>query len=373
MSMDNKTPIEYLTRLRENISRTFDLPELRILAFDLGIDLDNFEGGKKAKIQGLIEYLESRSRIPDLIQQLNKLRPKEAWDSIPLAQPKALKPDKKSQPSVSDENDNMENEQTKIGKMGEREAKYFTGREEQINPFERMLEAIKHGFATPYDNDEKTNIVIFGEGGMGKTQLLQEFRRRCESKEINSIFIDLQQIDEPINTLVDIMRVFRRRFGISSVKRTLGIEPFTDFDTAFNRVVILERDIKTSETEKEKSSSNIDMMSETYPPSTKGLGLKPQDLEFYLSHEDLLIEKFIHGVINYTEGKPFVILIDTYEKVMDLDIQFREKILQNFLAKTVLVFAGRKSIYDNCDPNWRDETHFLMNYVNLTYRKRKLV
>ena len=66
--------------LLEELDKSFSEGELRTLAFDLRVDFENLPGhGKKDKARELILYLERRSRIPDLVSELCKLRPGVAW------------------------------------------------------------------------------------------------------------------------------------------------------------------------------------------------------------------------------------------------------------------------------------------------------
>jgi hypothetical protein len=78
--------LSYRTQLRQLLSRHFDESELQTLCFDLGVDYDNLPGdGKAEKARELIEYLERRGRIQELIDVGKKLRPDVPWESSPEA------------------------------------------------------------------------------------------------------------------------------------------------------------------------------------------------------------------------------------------------------------------------------------------------
>jgi hypothetical protein len=81
-------------------------------------------------------------------------------------------------------------------------------------------------------------------------------------------------------------------------------------------------------------------------------------VDFYFSHEEILIKKFTEALKNHVKRDAFVLLLDTYEECMDLDIALREKLLEDFPRSVIFVFAGRNSIYDNCNLSWRENTHF---------------
>lgn len=76
-----ETRSRYLTRLRQILATHFGASELRSLCFDLGIDYDDLpELGKTDKARALVEYLERRDRIPELVEIGQQLRPKLSWD-----------------------------------------------------------------------------------------------------------------------------------------------------------------------------------------------------------------------------------------------------------------------------------------------------
>lgn len=73
-------PSEQLSLLRQNIIEYFNKDELRSLCFDLGIRYDDLEGDTiSRKSLALVEYLNKRQRIPQLIDTLNELRPQVEW------------------------------------------------------------------------------------------------------------------------------------------------------------------------------------------------------------------------------------------------------------------------------------------------------
>jgi len=70
----------YLTRLRQILVTHFE-GELRTLCFDLGVDYDDLrETGKANKARELVEYLERRNRIPELVELGKRLRPSVSWE-----------------------------------------------------------------------------------------------------------------------------------------------------------------------------------------------------------------------------------------------------------------------------------------------------
>jgi DNA polymerase III delta prime subunit len=80
-------PTTELTTLRRQIEAHFNLDELLILAFDLGLNYENLAGETLTrKIHALIELCQRHGRLPDLISHLRQNRPQVEW-AAPAAQP----------------------------------------------------------------------------------------------------------------------------------------------------------------------------------------------------------------------------------------------------------------------------------------------
>jgi outer membrane protein assembly factor BamB len=85
-----RTDRDYLTYLRRLMVRRFTISELETLCFDLGVDVETLPGGRSKLdlVRGLIDHLEKRQRIPDLVAYIPKTR-----DDIqlkPLPEPSAV-------------------------------------------------------------------------------------------------------------------------------------------------------------------------------------------------------------------------------------------------------------------------------------------
>ena len=69
-----------LKRLANLLNETFNDNELRSLCFDLDEDYDNIDGQtKRNKIEELVQKLKRQGRLPELMEQYRRLRPKRAW------------------------------------------------------------------------------------------------------------------------------------------------------------------------------------------------------------------------------------------------------------------------------------------------------
>lgn len=67
-------------QLIQEIERKFSLDELKALCFDLGIDFDSLPGqAKLGKVQSLVEYVNRRGRLAELLDFLKFIRPEGSW------------------------------------------------------------------------------------------------------------------------------------------------------------------------------------------------------------------------------------------------------------------------------------------------------
>ncbi|MCB9420127.1 MAG: hypothetical protein H6667_09995 [Ardenticatenaceae bacterium] len=75
MNRDNPTAINKGT-LRKVMAQAFNQEELKYVCDELAINIEDLAGaGKQEKIFELIQYLERRNRLPDLVRVLNEQRP----------------------------------------------------------------------------------------------------------------------------------------------------------------------------------------------------------------------------------------------------------------------------------------------------------
>jgi regulation of enolase protein 1 (concanavalin A-like superfamily) len=76
------TKQKYLVELYHKLDKHFDQSELRGLAFQLNIDFDNLPGESKMdKARELVQYLERRNRISELVALCLEQRPSVNWPS----------------------------------------------------------------------------------------------------------------------------------------------------------------------------------------------------------------------------------------------------------------------------------------------------
>ncbi|MCB8943408.1 MAG: tetratricopeptide repeat protein [Ardenticatenaceae bacterium] len=74
----------YLVQLRDQIAKTFNLEELKAMAFELNLDWDELHGARKTiRIQDMITQLARNGRLAELIYLLRKKRPRKIWPKAP--------------------------------------------------------------------------------------------------------------------------------------------------------------------------------------------------------------------------------------------------------------------------------------------------
>lgn len=72
-----------LTQLRKLLIQHFSLEELRVLCFDLGLEYEDLSGDTRTtKMHGLIEYLQRRGELYQLLNEVIDHRPNVTWPSF---------------------------------------------------------------------------------------------------------------------------------------------------------------------------------------------------------------------------------------------------------------------------------------------------
>lgn len=152
---------------------------------------------------------------------------------------------------------------TKGDRFGDLGSDSFVGRLKETKAFLKTLDVLELGDKAHLEKI-KTNFNVFGEGGMGKTTLLEEFERKCRGRGSQFIVIDARPVGEEarINTIVDFMRVFRQRCKKLSLHKFLGSNPFAEFDKDYNRYSNLEQIHLKDETKQETTSAPTEKASQ---------------------------------------------------------------------------------------------------------------
>lgn len=65
-----------LVKLRQILTKRFSLSEIKVLCFDMGIDYDELSGVDKVeKIMSLLQYIQRRLKLEDLVAYIKRSRP----------------------------------------------------------------------------------------------------------------------------------------------------------------------------------------------------------------------------------------------------------------------------------------------------------
>lgn len=76
----------YLSELHTTLARRFNDGELRTVCLNLGVEYEDLPAvGRADKARELLEYLNRRQRIPDLVRLCRHQRPDIAWDDVPAS------------------------------------------------------------------------------------------------------------------------------------------------------------------------------------------------------------------------------------------------------------------------------------------------
>jgi hypothetical protein len=97
--IEQNSPQPNLSTLRTLMIDYFKIGELKALCMDLNIDFENVSGqGKSEIVIGIIEHLQRRNRLQELMEKLRKLRPNGNWDTVYQTDLAEEKSDEPAQP-----------------------------------------------------------------------------------------------------------------------------------------------------------------------------------------------------------------------------------------------------------------------------------
>ena len=73
---------EYLIKLFQLLTQRFNSSEIKKLCWHLDVDYESFEGNKEDKVQELLDFLNRRQQINDLLEMGIDLRPDIGWPQL---------------------------------------------------------------------------------------------------------------------------------------------------------------------------------------------------------------------------------------------------------------------------------------------------
>lgn len=212
----------------------------------------------------------------------------------------------------------------------------FTNRETEIELFEQLALL----------SDPPLRIIgIHGSAGIGKSELLLEFKRL--SKKWKAPYISIDGYGQ--KNILGILNRVRAQAG-----RHISRHYFTEFDqqlylylqmqkTVLNDddlVVEFRRALDRRTTEKLEDSIVGSFQKDT-ALSLLHESFDPQDVEFFLNAEVLLTEKLLEALTNLVSEK-WVLFIDAYEVLSIIDDWIRDQFVRKLPASFRVVIAGRE-------------------------------
>lgn len=160
---------QFYSSLRDVIDKQFNLEEVKLLCFDLGIDFDNLAGDiKVAKVQSLIIGLNKQSLLSELIYRLQQIRPNFQWSDI--------QPTDFLQPYRG------------LFAFREEDSSFFFGREKVIA---QLLSTVS----------QKPLVALVGPSGSGKSSVVFAGLIPQLRKQLNWCIVDVRPGSQPFYTL----------------------------------------------------------------------------------------------------------------------------------------------------------------------------
>lgn len=264
-------------------------------------------------------------------------------------------------------------------KNGMREVKtklknsFFVGRDKELEYLRKLL----------YQKAECTIFYIHGEGGIGKSTLLQEFEQICKEERVPVALID-ERVEKGT---YPILEAIHNQFNDTRIKTK-------EYDKGFEKYLKLLAKLRTNKNIPKSvlkfiGSGFISIgkiaISETISPGSSipnlatlgkgvanGVGeegiiskgiefitdkifnfLSPEDIRFLLNPSEELTERLAEDISRYAKRKPLVIMFDAYETIGALEDWMCE-FVKSLKGATIVVIAGRRKELDNIgNDKWR--------------------
>jgi tetratricopeptide (TPR) repeat protein len=212
----------------------------------------------------------------------------------------------------------------------------FTNRETEIELFEQLVLL----------SDVSLRILgIHGSAGIGKSELLLEFKRLSKKWGVSYISID-GYAQKNILGILNRVKLQAERY--------ISRHFFTEFDQhlflylQMQKTVLNDEDL-VAEFRRAMDRRTIEKLDDSIVGSHQkdtALSLlhesfKPEDVEFYLNAEALLTEKLLEALRNLGLEK-WVLFVDAYEMLSVIDDWIRDEFIRKLPASFRVVIAGRE-------------------------------
>lgn len=222
---------------------------------------------------------------------------------------------------------------------------FFTNAETSMRAFDTMLLA---------RGSHKRLLILQGIGGVGKSTLLMMFRETCRDRKIPSAFSSGESASTPIDIL----------YGFASDLHSEGFafehfqQLLTEFRTVQSKVATERRDFIDATTEVAKHAvgsipvvgSMSEKLSDAAVDWLRSFLSAPQ-IGLVLNPTETLTAAFLADLKNSVLTQPFVLMIDTYERLEAVDSWVRE-FIQQLPRNGFMVLAGRGFPIENWSREW---------------------
>lgn len=182
--------------LLQALNQYFNLEELQLICFDMGIEWENLAGvTKDAKAREIIRYVERRALMNELLQQLQEIRPSVQWDF---------------------KEDRIEDSEQAGDVAGDRVKGPYTGGDVTINIGGNVSGSIAVGEILEQSTTDEINyyldreptdtiplheakMLLVGEGNVGKTSLVNRLiDNRFDPRESKTEGISIRRWQVPV-------------------------------------------------------------------------------------------------------------------------------------------------------------------------------
>lgn len=222
----------------------------------------------------------------------------------------------------------------------------FTGRAAHLETFRRLLDAEK---------PERHIVTIHGVGGVGKSWLLRMYRLMCIE---SGVAVAIVSGDEERSAL-DILRKSAKEFEEQDVRLGAFNERLEDY----KRIQAKVQEKTAQWSALARVGAEAGKAVPVVGPAIGVLGaegaeqligllrsiLSQNEIDLYLNPEVALTDLFLDDLAEVAEGRCVVLMFDTYEQMMALDVWVR-KFVGRLSANVFVVVAGRVPL----SLNWRD-------------------
>lgn len=234
---------------------------------------------------------------------------------------------------------------TKREKIQQFQQTIFTGRNSELDFFESCL---------PLERETSVDIlVVYGIGGIGKSELLNEFQRILQNVHIPFAFLDVHLNGTVFDFLLSIHRQLKNRLRFSKfeegLKRHQDIENRLLGHAGISKTVIQMFAKGVHTTLKLIPGANLvtDVISpEHIETAVSGIysAVGRKEGDFWMHPEEELTEQLVLDLNNYCEYDRLILMIDTYEKVGALDSWVRDKLFDNLGEYGFVIIASRSPL-----------------------------